>query len=102
MGVNLAFDAPYCRDRPRTADERAFQAAAICRACETAAIRVSSLFEAGCRQCVARGVGRLPQYRAARDRRDSRWRPYVLLLEQAGVTHDEVREAVAKDREHRR
>jgi phosphotransacetylase len=86
----------------RASDERAFQAAAICRACEIAAIRVSGLFEAGCRGCIARGVGRLPQYRAARDRRDSRWRPYVQLLEHAGVTHEEVREAVRNDREHHR
>jgi hypothetical protein len=86
----------------RADHERAFQAAAICRACEQAAIKRTGLFESGCRGCIARGVGRLPQYRAARDRRDSRWRPYVQLLEQAGVTHEEVREAVRRDAEHRR
>ena len=69
-----------------------------CPACDRAAARVSHEFQANCRGCCARAAGRSPQFFDARKRRDSRWRPYVLLLEQFGLQHEDVRAAVAADR----
>jgi len=68
-----------------------------CPACTRAAQRSSYQFQHGCRGCAARSVAHLPQYREAKKLRDSRHRPYVLLLEAMGVTHEDVREAVKND-----
>jgi hypothetical protein len=63
-----------------------------CRACEESARQVSHLFHANCRGCMARGVGRGPNFRRCRDagRLD---RKYEDELRLAGVTHAEVKAA---------
>ncbi len=71
-----------------------------CPDCTAAAQRSHWMFTAGCRGCIARGVARLPQFRKVRDA-GVLDRAYRQLLEQAGVTHDEVKRAAAADFEQR-
>lgn len=69
-----------------------------CSDCTTAA-RVSHWgFAAGCRGCCARAASRTPHWRRVRDNGMQQDRQYRLLLEQFGLTHDEVRAAAASDR----
>lgn len=69
----------------------------ICSACERAATRVSHEFQAGCRGCCARSIGRSPQFAAAR-KAGIVDHQYRRLLDQFGLTHDQVKAAVAADK----
>jgi hypothetical protein len=50
----------------------------------------------GCRRCCARAAARAPQFAAAR-KSGAVDRPYRALLDQFGLTHDEVKAAAAAD-----
>ena len=78
--------------------EAVFQAAAICRACETAKVKRSGLFTAGCMGCCARAASRSPQFRAVR-KAGVQDHAYRLLLQQFGLTHDQVKTAANNDKE---
>ncbi len=68
-----------------------------CPACTEAATEVSHYFMAGCKGCTARAFSRMPAFFAARQSSflDVDFRS---ALRQAGVTHEEVKAAVAADR----
>jgi hypothetical protein len=68
-----------------------------CPDCAKAAQGVWHGYSGNCKGCVARGVSRLPQTRKARDSGDKFDRDYRRLLEQAGVTHNEVLAAAKAD-----
>lgn len=53
-------------------------------------------FIAGCRGCCARAASRSPQFHDSR-KAGTQTRGYRALLEQFGLTHDEVRQAHAAD-----
>lgn len=67
-----------------------------CPNCTAAAQRSHWEFAAGCRGCIARGVARGPHFRRCRDvgALDRRYRQQ---LQEAGVTHDEVKSAATAD-----
>lgn len=67
-----------------------------CLDCTAAAAGEWHGFTMNCRGCCARAAARTPQYHAARTagRLD---RPYRALLEQFGLTHDEVKAAADVD-----
>ena len=67
-----------------------------CKACAAAASELSHLFISGCMGCCARAAARSPQYRKARDT-GIQDRAYRSLLEQFGLTHEQVRDAAAAD-----
>lgn len=67
-----------------------------CIDCTTAAARPWHGFTGGCRGCCARAASRSPQFDTAR-RTGRVERPYRALLEQFGLTHDEVKAAAAAD-----
>ena len=67
-----------------------------CPSCTEAAQQVSHAFHAGCRGCCARAAARSPQFAAAR-KAGVLDRPYRALLDQFGLTHDEVRAAHQAD-----
>lgn len=86
---------------PRTDQEHAFQAAAICHDCEQASVKPWHAFTAGCRGCCARALARSPHFRRVRDA-GSLDRQYRAALAQFGLEHAEVRAAAERDREQRR
>lgn len=68
-----------------------------CPACtQAAAVPHWGEFVADCRGCCARAAARSPQFFAARQT-GTQTRAYRALLEQFGLTHDEVRAAHAAD-----
>ena len=71
-----------------------------CEDCTIAVKRVWWGFTADCEPCKARGAARLPQFKDAHDRGDWYWHPYRRLLGQLGLTHDQVRNAAARDKVH--
>ena len=68
-----------------------------CRDCAQAARRKWHGFSAGCRGCCARAAGRSPQFAAAR-KAGVVDHQYRRLLDQFGLTHGEVKAAVAADK----
>lgn len=67
-----------------------------CTDCITATQREWHGFTQGCRGCCARAASRSPQFAKAR-RDGSQDRAYRALLEQFGLTHEQVRDAAAND-----
>jgi hypothetical protein len=67
-----------------------------CPDCTTAAEHAHHGFRAGCIGCCARAAARSPQYRKARDS-GVQHRDYRRLLEQFGLSHQQVRDAAAAD-----
>ena len=67
-----------------------------CRHCTLAAERSHWEFATGCRGCIARGVARGAHFRRCRDA-GALDRQYRQQLQQAGVTHDEVKSAATAD-----
>jgi len=67
-----------------------------CTDCTASAERPHHGFRAECKGCSARAASRSPHYRRCRDagRQD---REYRALLEQFGLTHQQVREAAQAD-----
>lgn len=71
-----------------------------CTACTTAATTPGwGEFVMGCRGCCARAAARSPQFFESR-KTGTQTRAYRALLEQFGLTHDEVRQAHAADAMH--
>jgi hypothetical protein len=68
-----------------------------CPACAEAAQRESHLFQMGCRNCCARAAARSPQFAAAR-KAGVLDHQYRRLLQQFGLTHDQVKAAAALDK----
>lgn len=71
--------------------------ATTCTDCAVAAARAWHGFTQGCRGCCARAAGRSPQFAAAR-KAGVVDHQYRRLLDQVGLTHDEVKAAVAADK----
>ena len=71
-----------------------------CPDCTTAATKTWGAFTNGCMGCCARAAARSPHFARVRDagRLD---RQYRLMLEQFGLTHDQVRRAAEADFEMR-
>lgn len=69
---------------------------AACPNCSTATERPHWEFNAGCRGCCARAASRSPQFHDSR-KAGQQTRGYRALLEQFGLTHDEVRAAHQAD-----
>lgn len=67
-----------------------------CRDCTAASQRSHWEFASDCKGCIARGVARGPHFRRCRDAGQLD-RAYRQQLQQAGVTHDQVKEAAAAD-----
>lgn len=68
-----------------------------CSACKSASTSPAwGEFRAGCRQCSARAASRSPQFYDAR-RKGVQTREYRALLEQFGLTHEEVNAAFHAD-----
>lgn len=67
-----------------------------CPACAEAKERPSGRFLMGCRGCIARGVSRTINYRDSQQQ-GRLTHKYRLQLEQAGVSHEEVKAAAAGD-----
>lgn len=72
-----------------------------CVSCTTATYEPHYEFRAGCRGCCARAAARSPQHFQAR-KEGRQTREYRALLEQFGLTHDEVKTAYQADALHRR
>lgn len=68
-----------------------------CSDCTKAAARSWHQFTANCRGCCARAAARMPQYREAQ-KAGVQTHAYRRLLEQFGLTHDNVRAAAQADR----
>jgi ribosomal protein L37AE/L43A len=68
-----------------------------CPACEKAARVRSHDFMADCDGCKARAAGRMPQFAEAR-KAGVQTHAYRRLLQQFGLTHEQVRAAVAADK----
>lgn len=73
--------------------------AVACEDCAAAAREPWRGFMASCRGCCARALARSPHFRRVRDS-GMQDRAYRSALQQFGLTHEEVREAVRKDKEH--
>ena len=71
-----------------------------CPHCTTATERSHWEFASDCKGCIARGVARGPHFRRCREL-GALDRAYRQHLEQAGVTHEQVKEAAAADFETR-
>lgn len=71
-------------------------APAVCEDCDMAKFVLHHGFRMGCLGCCARAASRSPQYRKARDT-GMQQRDYRALLDQFGLTHQQVREAAAND-----
>lgn len=71
-----------------------------CPACTEASERMSSRFVMGCLGCIARGVSRMPNFRDSQEQ-GRLTHKYRLQLEEAGVTHEQVKAARAADFESR-
>lgn len=71
-----------------------------CEQDEAAKKRAHWYFTAHCRGCCARAAARSPHFHEAR-RRGSQTSGYRMLLEQFGLTHEEVKAAHAADFEAR-
>lgn len=67
-----------------------------CKDCEDSRVGLWHGFTAACRSCTARAVARSPQFYTA-SRKGSIDRPYRILLDTFGLTHDEVKGAAAAD-----
>lgn len=67
-----------------------------CPACTEASERSSGRFQMGCRGCIARGVSRYINFRESQQQ-GRLTHKYRLQLEQAGVSHEEVKAAAAGD-----
>lgn len=67
-----------------------------CRHCAEAKAGPCWYFTAHCRGCCARAAARSPHFHEAR-RRGSQTSGYRMLLEQFGLTHEEVKAAHAAD-----
>lgn len=68
-----------------------------CGACAEAAEAVSHAFTGGCKGCCARAVARSPQAFKARSTGDKYEPSYRALLEQFGITHNDVLAAYKAD-----
>lgn len=77
--------------------EAVFQAAAICRDCESAKVKRHHGFMAECRGCCARATARMPQFAESR-KAGVMTHEYRRLLDQFGLTHDQVKAAAAADK----
>ena len=99
-------------DVPPTATASASSGAAVCAAgdsvrkatqacadCALAARRRWHGFRAGCRGCCARAAARSPQFFDAR-KRGCVTREYRRLLDQFGLSHEDVKAAAAADKAH--
>jgi hypothetical protein len=71
-----------------------------CPDCTQAAARPWNGFRAGCPGCAARAAARSPHFRRVRDQ-GMQDRQYRALLEQFGLTHQQVKDAAAADLEQR-
>jgi hypothetical protein len=71
-----------------------------CPDCQAATQRSHWEFRADCKGCIARGVARAPHFRRCRDQQ-ALDRAYRQHLEQAGVTHEQVKAAALADFETR-
>lgn len=71
-----------------------------CPDCLAATQRSHWEFASDCKGCIARGVARGPHFRRCREL-GALDRAYRQHLEQAGVTHEQVKEAAAADFETR-
>lgn len=71
-----------------------------CVHCEAATVRLHGTFATGCPGCIARAIGRGPDFARVRaaGRLDSN---YTAALQAAGVTHEQVKAAVAADKAHK-
>lgn len=72
----------------------------VCLDCAYAAEEDHWLFTGACKGCAARAAARSPQFFAVRKaggKSGPETRGYRALLDQYGVTHDQVREAAAAD-----
>ena len=67
-----------------------------CPDCTKSATEVWHGFHASCKGCAARAAARSPQFRNARFS-GKQFRGYLALLDQYGVTHEEVKAAHAAD-----
>ena len=67
-----------------------------CKDCATAAERLSHHFS-DCQGCKARAVARSPRFREAL-KGGTQTPEYRRMLEQVGVTHEEVKQAAQNDR----
>jgi carboxylesterase type B len=71
-----------------------------CEDCATAARELHHGFRNGCPGCCARAAARSPHFRRVRDN-GTQDRQYRALLEQMGLSHDQVKAAAAADVEGR-
>lgn len=67
-----------------------------CPDCTLAAQELHHGFSAGCHGCCARAASRSPHFRRVRDS-GTLDRPYLALLEQFQLNHDQVKAAAAAD-----